>query len=75
MSGNRLNSLTDDLIAANVIAAANHNYNFSPVVQRWSNLFSNPASAFWVKAAGEFALKLFTGEFEENTFGHDTSVS
>lgn len=67
--------MTDDLVAADVIAAANHDDNFSSIFNGWFNLFSDPVGASGVETAGELALKLFAGEFEENTFSHDTSVS
>ena len=75
MGRDRLNAVADDLVAADVVAAANHDDDFGATIQGWFDLFSDPAGASGVKTAGEIALKLFAGEFEENTFGHDTSVS
>ena len=75
MGRDRLNAVTDDLVAADVIAAANHNNDFSASFQRWFDLFGNPAGALGVEAAGELALKLFAGEFEENTFCHGLSLA
>ena len=75
MGRDRLNAVADDLVAADVVAAANHDDDFGATIQGWFDLFGDPAGALGIKTAGELALKLLAGEFEENTFSHDSSVS
>ena len=75
MGRDRLNAVADDLVAADVIAAANHDDDFGAAIQGWFDLFGNPAGALGIEAAGEFALKLLAREFEENTFGHGFSIT
>lgn len=67
--------MTDDLVAADVITAANHDDDFGATIQGWFDLFGDPAGTSGVKTAGEISLKLFAGEFEENAFGHDLSLA
>ncbi len=67
--------MADDLVAADVIAAANHDDDFGAAIQGWFDLFGDPAGASGVEAAGELALKLLAREFEENTFGHGFSIT
>lgn len=75
MGRDRLNTVADDLVAADIIATADHNDDFGAATQGWFDLFSNPAGALGVEAAGELALKLLAREFEENTFGHRLSIT
>ena len=67
--------MADDLVAADVIAATNHDDDFGAAIQGWFDLFSDPAGASGVETAGELALKLLAGEFEKDTFGHGFSVA
>ena len=53
--------MADDLVAANIIAAANHDDDFGASFYRWFDLFGDPAGASGVEAAGELALKLLAG--------------
>ena len=69
-----LNAVADDLVAADVIAAANHDDDFGAAIQGWFDLSSYPAGALGVKTASELALKLLAGEFEENAFGYRLSI-
>ena len=75
MGRDRLNAVADDLVAADVIAAANHDDDFGAAIQGWFDLFGDPAGASGVEAAGELALKLLAGEFEEDTFNHRLSIT
>ena len=67
--------MADDLVAADIIAATDHDDDFGAAIQGWFDLFSDPAGASGVKTASELALKLFAGEFEEDTFSHGFSVA
>ena len=71
----RLDAVADDLIAADVVAAANHDDDFGAATQGWFDLFGDPAGASGVEAAGELALKLLAGEFKENAFSHGFSLA
>lgn len=51
-----LDAVADDLVAANVVAAADHDDDFGAVRERWFDLISDPASAVRVEAARELAL-------------------
>ena len=70
-----LNAVADDLVAADVIAAANHDDDFGAAIQGWFDLFSYPAGTLGIKTAGELALKLLAGEFEENVSSHKLSMT
>ena len=75
MSVDVLNAITGDLVASNIIAATNHNYHFGAATDHGLDLFGYPAGAFVVKSTIVLPLKLFAGEFEEDTLIHITSVS
>lgn len=67
--------MADDLVAADVVAAADHDDDFGATAQGWFDLFGDPVGALGVEAAGEFALELLAGEFEEDTFNHRLSIT
>ena len=56
MSGDGLDAVTDNLIAADIIAAANHDDDFGAAAQSRFDLFGDPASSLRVEAAGKFTL-------------------
>lgn len=66
--------MADDLVATDIVAAADHDDNFCAAVECWFDLFGNPACSFVVEPAVVFTLELFTGEFEENSFIHSLSI-
>ena len=56
MGRNRLNAVADDLIAADVVTAANHDDDLGAVRQGRLDLLGDPAGALWVETAGKLAL-------------------
>ena len=67
MSVDILNAITGDLIASNIVAATDHDNHFGAVTDCWFYLLGNPAGTFVVKSTIVLPLKLFAGEFEEDT--------
>ena len=61
MGRNRLNAVANDLVAADVIAAADHDDDFGAAAQGRFDLFGDPTSLLRIEAAGKLALELLAG--------------
>ena len=61
MGRDGLDTVANDLVAADVIAAADHDDDFGAAAQGRFDLFGDPTSPLRIEAAGKLALELLAG--------------